>query len=387
LLGPLAAVVGARRRPDELGRVLAALGAREAAGPHPDLVAALGRAVEQSGGRLDALVANQPAARGLLDALVAEALKTAADPDAAVAKRQRAIELLACASFPKLREPLTALLDIHQPAPIQIAAIRALSGHDEPAVASLLLDRFRSFTPDVRAEAIAALMARESRTVVFLDAVQADPTLAAQLDPTQRSALRNHPSEKVRVRAGRLLGPSFGTSRQEVIAAYQPALKEPSDPLRGRSVFERECALCHKLGATGHAVGPDLTSSTQRDAEALLVHILDPNAYVLPNWSQYQVVTKDGRIVSGLLATQSASSVTLKREEDRTETIPRAEIEDLVGTGQSLMPEGFETQIDPRAMADLIAFLQAHQAAVPVSEPLDVGTLPGLIEPSRPNPP
>jgi hypothetical protein len=48
------------------------------------------------------------------------------------------------------------------------------------------------------------------------------------------------------------------------------------------------------------------------------------------------------------------------------------------------MPEGFEARIPAQEMADLIAFLQAAQPASPASgPPLDIGTLPGLIEPVK----
>jgi hypothetical protein len=49
--------------------------------------------------------------------------------------------------------------------------------------------------------------------------------------------------------------------------------------------------------------------------------------------------------------------VTLKRQENATDTILRANIEELRSTGQSIMPEGLEKQLDPQAMADLIAYL------------------------------
>jgi putative membrane-bound dehydrogenase-like protein len=384
LLGPLAAITGARDRPEEVGRVLGALTSNESAAVRSTVVLALGNAVRRRGGRLDALVAEQGPPRALVGAIISEALRAAGHAGTDTTQRQRAIELLSCVSFRRVRDTLTALVDNDQPEPIQTAAIRALSSYDESDVTALLLDRFRSFTPAVRSEAIEALLAREGRTVAFLDALQADPALATQLDTSRRSLLRQHRSEAVRSRAGRLFGPPNRGSRQQVILSYQPALQGPRDPTRGQAVFKRECAACHRLGDTGHVVGPDLTSSAQRDAEALLVHILDPNRYVQPNWSQYQVVTKDGRVASGLLASQGATSVTLRREEDRVETVLRTDIEELRSSGQSLMPEGFETRISSQEMADLVAFLQAAQAASPAGEPpLDIGTLPGLIEPVK----
>jgi putative heme-binding domain-containing protein len=150
----------------------------------------------------------------------------------------------------------------------------------------------------------------------------------------------------------------------------------------GGTLFEKECATCHRIGKTGHAIGPDLTSSSWRDPEALLTHVLDPNRYVLPNYLQYIVVDVSGRTHTGLIASQSANGITLKREKNATQTILRHNIEEIVATGKSLMPEGFEKTIDRQQMADLLAFLQSAQVTTPAADrPLDIGTEPGLVEP------
>jgi hypothetical protein len=49
--------------------------------------------------------------------------------------------------------------------------------------------------------------------------------------------------------------------------------------------------------------------------------------------------------------------VTLKRQENATDTILRVNIDELKSTGLSIMPEGLEKDLDPQAMADLIAYL------------------------------
>jgi putative heme-binding domain-containing protein len=139
---------------------------------------------------------------------------------------------------------------------------------------------------------------------------------------------------------------------------------------------------CHKIAGTGHAVGPDLTSSASHDARALLVHVLDPNRYLLPNYEQYVCVDTSGRVVTGMITAQTATSITLKREENKTETILRGQIEELTSSGKSLMPEGLEKKLTKQDMADLIAWLQSTQTTESTgNQPLHIGTLPGLIEP------
>jgi putative heme-binding domain-containing protein len=108
--------------------------------------------------------------------------------------------------------------------------------------------------------------------------------------------------------------------------------------------------------------------------------VLDPNRYVLPRYETYLVVDTSGRTYTGMIASQSATSVVLKNQENKTETILRKNIEELSSTGKSLMPEGFEKKIDKQAMADLLTYLQsAGKSGGP--QPLHIGTLPGLVEP------
>ncbi len=85
--------------------------------------------------------------------------------------------------------------------------------------------------------------------------------------------------------------------------------------------------------------------------------MLDPNREVNGLFAEYVVETKDGRTLSGLLASETTTAVTLRKAGGETESIKRAEIEKLRSTGLSLMPEGLERQLDVQAMADLIAFL------------------------------
>jgi hypothetical protein len=62
-----------------------------------------------------------------------------------------------------------------------------------------------------------------------------------------------------------------------------------------------------------------------------------------------------------MIAGESAASITLRRAENATDTVLRGEIEQLRGTGQSIMPEGLEKQLDPQALADVIAYVLSAQ--------------------------
>jgi putative heme-binding domain-containing protein len=258
-----------------------------------------------------------------------------------------------------------------------------------------LLQRFYGFAPLVRSAAVQVLLSRDSWARALLDtAVRADKPSGINpglIELARRAPLLKHRDPEI-VRLARALfqqGPS--RSRAQVVADYLAALPPEADPTHGRQVFARECKTCHKVGDIGVALGPDLTGSPSRDSAALLNNILDPNASVDPNYIQYVVSDQNGRTYSGIISAETASSVTLRRGDGQEDTLLRSQIDAMASTGQSLMPEGLEKTITKQDMADLLAFLRASHrgdtgddAVESTQTPrLDIGTLPGLIEPDE----
>ena len=169
---------------------------------------------------------------------------------------------------------------------------------------------------------------------------------------------------------------------QDVLAALAPALKLSGDTRRGGEVFDRLCATCHRVGNVGHSVGPDLTATQFREPDALLTHIVEPNRFIPPNYVQYLVSDRSGRVFSGLIASGTPSSLTLRRAE-RADTILRSQIEELASTGKSLMPENLVTKLTHQEMADLLAYVLSAHRGTTESGRLDIGTEAGAIEPKK----
>jgi putative heme-binding domain-containing protein len=99
----------------------------------------------------------------------------------------------------------------------------------------------------------------------------------------------------------------------------------------------------------------------------LLVHILDPNREVAPNFVNYNVATENGRVISGIIVEESASSIVLKRAEGATDVVPRNQIEQIASTGVSLMPDGLEKGLSAQDLANLIAYVRSIGAAASAS--------------------
>jgi len=89
----------------------------------------------------------------------------------------------------------------------------------------------------------------------------------------------------------------------------------------------------------------------------LLTHILDPSRSVEGNFVQYTVATKDGRVINGLLSSETKTSVELTDADAKRQVILREDIDEMAVSKKSLMPEGFEKQVSTDDIKNLLAFL------------------------------
>ena len=176
--------------------------------------------------------------------------------------------------------------------------------------------------------------------------------------PRGSELLKKYPAAAVRARAVKI----FTTAqprRQDVVEAYQKSLRMSGDRERGKAIFKEKCSACHRLEGVGRQVGADLAAIRDRGIDSVLLNILDPNRDVMPQYQSYVVATTSGRVVTGMIADETANSVTIRKPDGGDETVPRHQIEELRSTGLSFMPEGLEKQINVPAMADLLAYINS----------------------------
>ncbi|MEI6326059.1 MAG: c-type cytochrome, partial [Gemmataceae bacterium] len=143
-----------------------------------------------------------------------------------------------------------------------------------------------------------------------------------------------------------------------VMAEYQGSLDKPGDAQKGKLVFGKNCATCHKVGELGMDVGPDISDTRTKTTAMLLADILNPNLAIDNNYINYIVHLKNGTTKTGMIKATNAVSITLVRAEKQSEVIPQDQIEELQSTGQSLMPDGIEKTVTVAEMTDLLRFLK-----------------------------
>lgn len=257
---------------------------------------------------------------------------------------------------------LAESLQPQQPALLQRAAIEAL-----PALPALpgdrgiitLLDAVRSLSPELQSLAIDRLLASQTSTQKLLDRLESQAVPRATLDLTRQQALKTNPDAGIRERAKRLFLESTSEEVSGQLAALQIMNLTGGDREQGREVFLTHCAACHRLQGTGHAVGPDLAALTDKSKSDMLKAILNPNAAMDRRYVSDTALLHDGRIVNGILASESENSVLLREKGGAQRELLREDLEELVDSGKSLMPEGFGREISPEIMKHLLAFLNA----------------------------
>lgn len=239
----------------------------------------------------------------------------------------------------------------------QTAAIEAIGRSGADRVPEIIAKAWPVLGPTARGRAIDVWLSRPGWTADLLDRVAHDEIGAGSLSLPQRDRLLRHPDKPLAARAARTLVSGPTPKRRDVVDRYGPALAGDGSVMRGREVYRRVCAACHRHGHEGHEVGPSLATVAGHTPQRLLTNILDPNADIQPGYQTSTCVLATGEVVTGIVASESGGSLTMKLADGTARTISRDEIDDLVTSNTSFMPEGLETLVTIEQMRDLIAFL------------------------------
>jgi putative heme-binding domain-containing protein len=362
----LGALIGARAQDAELAAAFGLLVPRDSKTQawQTAILNGLGQGLQNSRRPLSRLWEQPPP--GLKPALeqagafFRQAARTATDEASPVSDRLAAARLLGYGPFSTAASALQELLAPRSPAEVQFASVRALGLHENPKVADILLASWASYSPAVRREVLEVLFARTNRIPALLKAIDDGKVLAGQLEPFRIERLRQQSDPELRDKARKLLAGQGASDRQQVVDRYRPALELKGDGSRGKAVFKKTCATCHRLENEGTEVGPDLLSALRnKTPQILLTDIFDPSKEVDPRYINYLVSNKAGQVFTGMIAAETASSITLRRAEKAEDTILRSQIEEIQATAKSLMPENLETQLSKQDVADLITYLQS----------------------------
>lgn len=215
-------------------------------------------------------------------------------------------------------------------------------------------------------------MRRPEWTRALLEALKTGGITIAELGADHSQRLANHPDSAIASSAKEILakgGRLPNQDRLRVLDEYLSLAAKQGDAAKGRIVFEKTCSKCHRHGEMGTDIGPNLTGFAVHPKEKILTEILDPNRSVEGNFRQYVISTLDGEIISGLLASETRTALELVDSQAKRHVVLREDIEQLIGSQKSIMPEGLEKELSKEQIVDLLEFLAAKGKYLPV--PLD----------------
>lgn len=275
---------------------------------------------------------------------------------------------------------------------VQIEALRALASLDSPALAGALQASLTSPHAIVRAEARDLLVRVDpARAVTVLEKTlasgsrlekqqalrslgklgtpPADAILAAwidrlvtgelppalALDVIEAAESRENPELRKRLETYREQGDA-----DDPLTPFRSVL-HGGDAERGRDLFRNHqqiyCIRCHRVGAEGGDVGPDLTTiAKDRDRPYLLASIVAPDLEVAEGFDSVMLIVKTGQVISGVVKSEDETSITLATGEAELVTVKKEDIL-MRARGASAMPAGLHERISRGELRDLVEYL------------------------------
>ena len=170
-----------------------------------------------------------------------------------------------------------------------------------------------------------------------------------------------------------------GTYRKRESAATVPGLEKVATPTtveqvlpllaagdaaRGPGLFKAAgCVACHRAGAEGRAVGPDLSTIGDRDdADSIIRSILNPNQIIVEGYGLLTVSTHDGKGFAGIFESETDRTLRLVQLNGAAVAIEKSTISSRRNIHQSPMPP-YEGVLNPRDVADLVTWLMKQGVA------------------------
>ena len=304
-------------------------------------------------GRAD-LFGNQSVA--VIDALKKTVTDTRSDPRQRIDAGRR---LVMIADSPDTDQLVLSQVSPNQPPEVQTGLLRALDQSRSPELGQVLVDRYQQFTPAAQKEALAMLIEKSIWSGALLAGIDSGKIDNRDIQQTQWTVLKSNPDAAIAQKAGELqkkTGHAPSADRKEIVEKFLPLADKQGDPAKGKLVFEQNCIICHTIEGKGGKVGPLLTGVGARPRPDLIGKILDPNRSIEGTYRQWIVKTKSGDVVAGRIFAENKSSVQIMDATAQLTDIQREDIDKLVPTAKTLMPEGFE-QLGEEKLVDLLAYL------------------------------
>jgi putative membrane-bound dehydrogenase-like protein len=244
------------------------------------------------------------------------------------------------------------------------AVIPLVGGSNDPAVATGLLAAYASLNDGEKAAALTTLTGKTVFAKPLVDAVVARTFPKQDVSATHQRNLRTLNDPAISTAVEKLWGKlnESPAAAKATMARFKKAYGEKplwaySSP-NGAAVFARVCAACHQMNGKGGKIGPDLSGSWNNGVDYFIENIVDPNGVIGPDFQLNLITTKDGALVSGMVAEETASALVVRTITDNV-TIQKDNIANRTVSPASMMPPGLLETLPESEAIDLLKFLSS----------------------------
>jgi putative heme-binding domain-containing protein len=150
------------------------------------------------------------------------------------------------------------------------------------------------------------------------------------------------------------------------VMAYVRSMSAPGqselpagDPARGKLVFEGKggCLSCHRVGARGSRLGPDLSDiGGLRRGVQLETALLETARTPSPEYRSVRVVTKDGKEYKGRLLNLDTFTVQMLDSGERLRSFSKADLREYSLITKSGMPS-YKDKLSTQEQADVVSYM------------------------------
>lgn len=187
----------------------------------------------------------------------------------------------------------------------------------------------------------------------------------AELKPAVQQLLLLSYRRQIRTEAEKLFGPLAATTADgRTLPALSELASRTGDAGRGRAAFAKSCAACHSAGGGGADFGPGLGEiGSKLGKEAIFTAIVHPSAGIAFGYEGSVLKMKDGTEAAGIISSETADEVELKRVGGVTTRYRKAEIASQSRIDRSPMPEGLAGTMTEQELVDLVEYLSTLKRA------------------------
>ena len=246
---------------------------------------------------------------------------------------------------------------------LRATAMKHLANYDAPQTAESILKIYRELSDSEKRIATATLSSRPNWARQMLNAIKSGTVNPSDLTAFSARQVRALGDDTLSDQLTELWGEVRETARDrkrqiDKLAQWlTPDTISSADLENGKAMYGKHCASCHKFFGQGGDIGPDITGAQRTNTVYMLENIIDPSASVSKDYQVQIIRTDDGRVITGLVQSESDEVVVVQTTQQRI-VVAKSDIEERRLSSESMMPSGLLETMSEQQIRDLFGYLQ-----------------------------